>query len=504
LSPRLPTIASPPASSARSPGAVAGPAEVKVGFISLGCPKNTVDSEVMLGHLARAGAELTTEAAEADVIVVNTCGFIEAAKEESIETLLEAARLKDTGRLRRLVVAGCMVQRYGEELRAAIPEIDAFVDLDGLAGIAAAVGLAAPGATGRAGGRMRPVAGDVAARGPRRLPALPPVAAAAATPGAVHPATYLYDAATPRMRTGPRWSAYVKIAEGCDNTCSFCAIPSFRGAFRSRPLADIVSEARRLAGEGVVEINLIAQDSTAYGTDIGLSHGPARLLESLSGVEGLRWIRLFYVYPNKVQDSLLDAIGSLPNVARYIDIPLQHAAREVLARMRRGGSADAHLRLLDRIRARVPGVSLRSTVIVGFPGETEADFEELLEFTDRARFDHLGVFTYSHEDRTGAFELDDDVPAAVKEERRGEIMRRQEILSRQLNAARVGGTFTVLCEGAAEETEHLLQGRLEGQAPEVDGRVLINDGTTGPGEFVRVRITKAHPFDLVGRIVRTA
>ena len=294
------------------------------------------------------------------------------------------------------------------------------------------------------------------------------------------------------------------MSEGCDNTCAFCAIPTFRGRFRSRPLADIVAEARHLAAEGVREINLVAQDSTAWGSDIGVADGPARLLDALSEVEALRWIRLFYVYPNKIQDSLLRAMANSERVARYIDIPLQHAARAVLARMRRGGSADGHLMLLDRLRAAVPGVALRSTVLVGFPGETEAEFEELLAFLRAARFDHLGAFAYSHERGTPAYPLDDDVPEEVKEERRARVMELQEILARRAARARVGTTLTVLCEGACPETEHLLQGRHEGQAPEVDGRVLINDGHAEPGTFVRVRITESHPFDLVGRVVGPA
>ena len=461
---------------------------LKIGFVSLGCAKNTVDSEVMLGHLARDGAALTSDPGQADVIVVNTCGFIDAAREESIETILEMARLKTTGRLRRLVVAGCLVQRHRDELEREIPEIDAFVDLDGLAGIGAAAGLRAPSAPS-------PL---------RRLPALGVTPAAA--PASVEPdwpaSTYLYDATTPRLRTSPPWTAWLKMAEGCDNTCAFCAIPSFRGRFRSRPLPDILLEARRLAGEGVREINLVAQDSTAWGSDLGLSDGPARLLDALSSIESLRWIRLFYVYPNKLQDSLLDAMAGSERVARYVDMPLQHASRAVLARMRRGGSADSHLRLLDRIRTRVPGVTLRTTVLVGFPGETAAEFRELLAFLREASFDHLGAFAYSHERGTPAISMADDVPSDVKEERRARVMELQERIALRRARARIGDTLTVLCEGACPETEHLLQGRHEGQAPEVDGRVLINEGSAAPGTFVRVRITAAHPFDLVGRVLQ--
>jgi ribosomal protein S12 methylthiotransferase len=461
------------------------PTPLRVGLISLGCPKNTVDSEVMLGHLDRDGVELTADTARADVIVVNTCGFVDAAKEESVDTILEAARQKSAGNCRRLVVAGCMVQRYRRELEKEIPEIDAFVDLDALEQVRAAVGL-----------NGAPV------KRPSPLP-LPVMEQSRPAP-ASRPSTYLYGAETPRRRSGPPWSAYLKIAEGCDNLCSFCAIPQFRGAFRSRPTADIEKEARRLAGEGVRELNLIAQDSTAYGQDLGLADGPTRLLERLSRIEEIRWVRLFYVYPNKIQDSLLEVMGEENSIARYIDIPLQHASRPVLARMRRGGSADSHLRLLERIRRLVPGVAIRSTMIVGFPGETEDDFRQLCDFVDAARFDNLGAFTYSHEDGTGAHALDDDVPPELKAERRDRLMEIQQAIALQRNESRVGRTFTVLSEGACPETEHLLQGRLEGQAPEVDGRVLINDGEAGPGRFVRVEITEAHPYDLVGRAVGPA
>ncbi|MCZ6832495.1 MAG: 30S ribosomal protein S12 methylthiotransferase RimO [Acidobacteria bacterium] len=454
-----------------------GKRSVKVGMVSLGCPKNTVDSEVMLGHLGQAGATLTRNADEADVVVINTCGFIDAAKEESVDTILAAVRRKEEGLCRRVVVTGCMVQRYGEELRREIPEIDAFVDLDGLGEIARAVGME-----------------EGAANSTAAVP-LP------AAPTGLHPATYLYDAATPRTLSGPSWSAYLKIAEGCDNTCSFCAIPRFRGAFRSRPLDDIVREARNLAAAGIVELNLIAQDSTAYGGDLGLREGPTRLVEALADIQELKWVRLFYVYPNKIDDSLLHAMGERSNIAAYIDIPLQHAARSVLARMRRGGSASGHLRLLERIRRFIPGVAIRSTVIVGFPGETETEFQEVLTFIREARFDHLGAFTYSHEDHTTAAALDDDVPAQMKEDRRGLLMAEQEAIAAARNGDRVGSRLTVLCEGTCLETEYLLQGRLEGQAPEVDGRVLIQEGIAKAGQFVQVEITEAHPYDLVGRVV---
>ncbi|MGD8377616.1 MAG: 30S ribosomal protein S12 methylthiotransferase RimO, partial [Acidobacteriota bacterium] len=328
---------------------------VRVGFVSLGCPKNLVDSEVMLGTLRDEGMLITPDAAEAEVIVVNTCGFIEAAREESIDTILEMARLKTEGACRRLVVAGCLVQRHASELREELPEVDAFLGLDDLGRVAEAV------------------RGE---RGDDRIP---------------HggPATFLYDHQTPRMLAGPRHSAYLKIAEGCDNPCAFCAIPRFRGAFRSRRMGSILAEAEALVRGGAVELNLIAQDSTYYGVDLGLEDGTAKLLEALSEIEGARWIRLFYVYPNRISDRLIEVMATRDNVCRYVDIPLQHASRSVLQRMVRGGSAAHHREVLRRFRERIPGVHLRTTMIVGYPGETDAEFQELLDFVEEAAFDHL-------------------------------------------------------------------------------------------------------------------
>jgi ribosomal protein S12 methylthiotransferase len=334
--------------------------------------------------------------------------------------------------------------------------------------------------------------------------ALEPTTAASATDRAevgaapAEPATYLYAAATPRLRLGATWSAYVKIAEGCDQTCAFCAIPSFRGRFRSRPLDDIVLEAERLAGEGVAEIGLVAQDSTAYGLDLGMEEGAARLLEGLARIDGLRWIRLYYLYPNRVSDRLLDVLGSGAPIARYIDLPLQHASRPVLARMRRGGTAESHLRLLERIRARVPGATLRTTLITGFPGETEQDFEAACSFLEAARFDTVGVFTYSHEERTAARDLADDVPAEVKEERRRILLEIQEPIAQATRGARVGETVSVLCEGEAGDLDGHHAGRLEGQAPEIDGRVLFTGGGPAAGRFCKVRLTEAGPHDFIG------
>jgi ribosomal protein S12 methylthiotransferase len=479
-------------SRSTSPPAPPAPRRPRVGVLSLGCAKNLVDTEVMLGHLDAAGANLIRDPAEADVIVVNTCSFIDAAREESIRTILEAAELKRTGGARKLVVAGCLVQRYGGELASELPEVDAFVGLDELDRIVEAAGIAAP----------RPAA-------PKSdLPILtvrPRPPGRAETPiSGLRPSTYLYDAQTPRKRATPAWTAYVKIAEGCDHTCSFCAIPAFRGGFRSRPVSDIVREAESLGRAGVREINLIAQDSSHYGRDRGAREGLATLLERLDGVEGLRWIRVHYLYPNTVTPLLIDAMARLPKVVKYVDLPLQHAHPDTLKRMRRGGSAESHLELLADFRLAMPDVALRSTFIVGFPGETDAEFEALLDFVREARFDHLGVFTYSHEEGTTATEHDDDVPSAVKEWRRARLMELQQLLVAEQNAAWIGRTVEAVVEGPHAETEHLLVARMAAQAPEVDGQILITDGIAPPGRFVQVELTEVAGYDLVGRILGDA
>jgi ribosomal protein S12 methylthiotransferase len=472
----------------------------KVGVVSLGCSKNLVDTEVMLGHLDAAGCELVQDASQADVLVVNTCGFIEAAREESIQAILEATALKREGRIRRVVVAGCMVQRYRDELtRELAGDVDAFVGLDELDRIVGASGV-----------------GASAASGPRSdLPMFQPAGAVAPR---VDPSRYLYTAKTPRRRATPPWTAFVKIAEGCDHTCSFCAIPAFRGAFRSRPIDDIVDEARALAQAGVREINLIAQDSSHYGRDRGLTEGLPDLLARLDGVDDLRWIRVHYLYPNTVTDRLIEAMAAAARVAPYVDMPLQHAHAETLRRMRRGGSAASHAALLARFRAALPGAALRTTFIVGFPGETEAEFAELLAFVRAERFDHVGVFTYSHETSTTAFALSDDVPPEVKEDRRDRLMALQQELAFEAATRRIGESATVLVEGAHPDTDDLLVGRMATQAPDVDGQVLINDGFVvdadagdvrlaahaRPGSFARVLFTETAGYDLVGRIVGAA
>ncbi len=439
---------------------------IKVGMVSLGCPKNLVDSEVMLGTLSGRGFALTSHPAEADVIVVNTCTFIEPARRESVDTILEMAAHKKTGRCRRLVVAGCMVQRHHDELKETIPEIDAFVGLNDIERIAEACALSA-------GARFE--ASRAAAR-------------------------YLYSEASPRLRTTPGHTAYVKISEGCDHTCSFCAIPSFRGAQRSRSIASIVAEARSLAGQGVVELNLIAQDTTDYGADLGDGTTAAGLLRALDAVDGIRWIRVLYAYPNRLTPDFVAALASCRRAARYLDLPLQHADAAILRAMRRGGSYAGHMRLIDDLRRQVPGIALRTTFIVGFPGETDEQFRTLCRFVEEAEFDHVGVFTYSEEKGTPAADRPDDVPPQTKEDRRAGLMAIQERIRGRLNRALIGKTVDALVDGVHEETDLIVCGRTEGQAPEIDGRVLIVDapGPLAPGRFVPVRIDEAHPHDLVG------
>ncbi len=479
---------------ARDSGA---PPVTRVGVLSLGCSKNLVDTEVMLGHLGDAGCVFVTDPAEADVLVVNTCGFIDAAREESIRAILDAAEYKRSGSLKRLVVAGCMVQRYREEMARELPEVDAFVGLDELPSVVAAVAGAPPPPEPQPRSPLLQV-GRLAPGVERRTPD-----AERSTPNA-QPARYLYDAATPRRLATPPWTAYVKIAEGCDHTCSFCAIPGFRGAFRSRPADDVVAEAEALAARGVREINLIAQDSSHYGRDRGDRAGLAGLLARLDAVERLRWIRVHYLYPNTVDGRIIDAMAALPRVVKYVDMPLQHAHPDVLRRMRRGGSAESHLELLGRFRAAMPGAALRSTFIVGFPGETDAEFDALLRFVETARLDHVGVFAYSHEESTEAHALPDDVPPEVKRERRDRLMEVQQRRAFARGASLVGRTVEVLVEGAHPESEHLLAGRMSTQAPDVDGIVILNEGTAAPGSFVRAEIVDTAGYDLVGRILGDA
>jgi ribosomal protein S12 methylthiotransferase len=447
----------------------------KVGFISLGCPKNLVDSEVMMGRLKQEGYEITSDAAEADTLVVNTCGFIDAAKKESIDAILEAARLKSEGKCQRLVVAGCLVERYRDELRAEMPEVDAFIGTSQINDI-----------TTVADSRINT----------RQLPVLPL---------GNQTSTYLYDESTPRVLATPSHYAYVKIAEGCDRPCAFCFIPQMRGHFRSRRFGSVVAEAKRLAEQGVREIILVAQDSSRYGEDLGEQDALAHLMRELCRLDAVEWVRVMYTYPTHISDGFLDVLAEEPKAVKYLDMPLQHASRDVLRLMKRGGSRESLERLIERVRARVPGIAVRTTFIAGFPGETEEDFEELLAFIKTVEFDRVGVFTYSDEEGTAAFGLPDKVDPKVARKRRDRLMRAQSRISLKRNRARVGSTVRVLFEGASDETDLLWQGRTETQAPEIDGCVLINDAPEGfepePGRFVNVEITEAQEYDLVGRII---
>ncbi len=571
----------------------------KVGFVSLGCPKNLVDSEVMMGLLDRAGAELTPNAEDAEILVVNTCSFIDSAKQESVDAILEMVQHKvaNGGRAQRLVVAGCLVERYRDEIQRNIPEVDAVVGTGELESILEAAGLHRPApapvsnspftvltavqiaalpssasSTEAArirrahsavqqhsrpesnGSQLRAVAqigstsaedthaaqatwvdavNDVADFGPAGQPASEAAAQPLSRPeGDAREAagrfsregwdgataalpSYLYSDATPRLLTTARASAYIKIAEGCDHPCSFCIIPQLRGKFRSRPVGSIVAEARQLIAQGVREITLIGQDTTCYGEDLaptpenggqpGKRPELADLLDALAPLPGLKWLRFLYAYPNKITTRLLESIARHDNVANYLDVPLQHASASVLRRMKRGGSADRFLQILEKARKIVPGLVLRTSFIVGFPGETEADFEELCAFVQAARFDWLGVFSYSDEEGAKAFDLGEKVPKRTIEARRRKLMRLQNKISRKAKAAWVGREIEVLVEGPSEETELLWQGRTLDQAPEIDGVVLINDfgphEALVPGTFYRAEITESHDYDVVATIL---
>ena len=441
---------------------------MKVGFVSLGCPKNLVDSEVMMGQLAAKGHELTPHPDQADVLVVNTCSFIDPAKKESVDTILEMAEYKKIGRARKLIVAGCLVERYRGDIRKELPEVDAIIgtnELDSIVAVCEGIEPSAPA-----------------------------------------PNAYLYHDLTPRVLATPRHFAYVKIAEGCDHPCTFCVIPQYRGKFRSRRFESVISEAARLFQQGVREINLIGQDTTCYGEDLGLQDGLAHLLERLAQIETPRekWIRFLYAYPNKVTQRLLDTIAAHPALVKYIDMPLQHASARVLRRMKRGASGDIFLKLLERIRRTIPGIAIRTSFIVGFPGETAEDFEELCQFVGAAGFDNLGAFLYSDEDSSGSFQLDGKVDQRTIRSRQRKLMALQRKIARARSRSLVGREVSVLVEGESDETELLWQGRMPVQAPEIDGVTLINDFEGGPprqGELRRLRITEAHDYDVVGTLL---
>jgi ribosomal protein S12 methylthiotransferase len=472
---------------------------LKVGFVSLGCPKNLVDSEVMMGMLAHAGAELTQRADQADVIVVNTCSFIESAQKESVNTILEMVRHKTEGRAQKVIVAGCLVERYRDEIRKNIPEIDAVVGTGELANILAAAGIAPPPTAnspfnilqGRAEGDAREVQGRFSRE---------------SWDGAVADLpNYLYDETTPRILATPKHTAYIKIAEGCDHPCSFCIIPQLRGKFRSRRFESVIAEAERLAQAGVREITLIGQDTTCYGEDFGLKDGLALLLEKLAAIEDLRWIRFLYAYPNKITGKLLDTIATHEKICSYIDVPLQHASASVLKRMKRGGGADIFLQSIEKMRRTIPGVTLRTSFIVGFPGETEQEFEQLCDFVREAQFDWAGAFSYS--DQEGATAYGDDQKLSIREieRRRKRLMQIQKGISKKRKSALIGKEFDLLLEGISDETDLLLEGRTAMHAPEIDGKVFINhvpeNVTPEFGRFYRCEITEAHDYDLVAKIV---
>jgi ribosomal protein S12 methylthiotransferase len=496
-------------------------ARAKVGFVSLGCPKNLVDSEVMMGVLAANGAELTAEACDADVIVVNTCAFIDSAKQESVNTILEMAQHKRAcgGQAKKLIVAGCLVERYRNEIRENIPEVDAVVGTGELESILAAAGLEP--------------------REPVRTPSDSPFvilghsAVQKATAGALPPAgmraegraresrgrfsrtewsgaiadlpNYLMTEATPRVLATGRSSAYLKIAEGCDHPCTFCVIPQLRGRFRSRRFESVVAEAERLAAAGVKELTLIGQDTTCYGEDLGLKDGLALLLRRLVQIEGVRWVRSLYTYPNKITGRLLETIASEPKLCSYVDVPLQHASPRVLKRMKRGGNADIFLRTIETMRRTVPGLTLRTSFIVGFPGETDDDFAQLKDFVQQAEFDWLGVFGYSDEEGSPAHAMDGKVSPREIERRRKNLMDLQRGISRRKKRSLVGRQTELLLTGPSEESDLLWEGRTEMHAPEIDGKVYVNDlgsrVAARAGEFVRCEITDAHDYDLVARIV---
>ena len=466
---------------------------MKVGLISLGCPKNLVDSEVMLGLARQAGHELTQDAASADVLVVNTCAFIDSAKQESIDTILEMAQHKKGGACRRLIVTGCMAERYRDELKKEIPEIDAVLGTGEVPAIVSAI-------AGMASARTAPLAFYPT----RDSTSSPRADTLAVSPSRGELPTYIYDADTPRLMATPKHYAYVKIAEGCDYKCAFCIIPTLRGHYRSRPRDSIVREARALAARGVKELLLISQDTTFYGVDRQARGALARLLRELNAVDGIEWIRLLYLYPTTIDEDTLAAMAECEKICKYIDLPLQHASNAVLKRMRRPGSHQSYDRLLSRIRARVPDVALRTTFIVGFPGETDADVDGLCAFVGDHAFDHVGVFTYSHEEGTPAYQLADDVPARTKGARRARVMGLQKRLVQTRQRGRIGQRARVLVDGPSADHDLVLKARLATQAPDIDASVFLTEcdpSRVHAGDFVEVDIVGAREYDLIGRPV---
>lgn len=442
-----------------------------VALVTLGCPKNQVDSEVMLGQLAQAGLDLVDDEAKADAIIVNTCGFIDAAKAESVNTIIELGAFKTRGRCKALIATGCLTQRYQREILDELPELDAIVGTGDFPQIAEIV---------------RSRLGDETSDAPREW--------------LTHP-TFLYDAATPRRRIGPRHWAYVKISEGCDKRCAFCAIPSFRGDLNSRTIESVVEEVRGLAADGVREINLIAQDLPAFGIDRGRKGDLVALVRRLGRIDSLAWIRLMYLYPHKLPAGLIELFVEEPKLVPYVEMPIQHIDDAVLRRMNRGGTSDEIRRVLDVCRRRIPGVAIRTSFIVGFPGETDEAFQRLVDFVSEQRFDRVAVFTYSQEDGTAAHRWGDPIDADLKAERRQRLLDLQLEIAQEKGDDLVGTRRTVLVEGPAQDDQFTLEARLATQAPEIDGVVYLSDDAGEPGEFIEVELTEALGYDFVGQAV---
>jgi ribosomal protein S12 methylthiotransferase len=440
----------------------------KVSMVSLGCPKNLVDAEVMLGVLSKQEYEITTDEKEADIIIVNTCSFIKEAKQESIDAILDLAERKHDGHCHTLIVSGCLPQRYQEELALELPEVDIFIGTGDYPRIAEI--LAEKGGTDS---QLRYV-GDP---------------------------DYIYDETLPRLNSSPSWYSYLKIGEGCSNCCSYCIIPQLRGAYRSRPLEALVTEAERLVARGVKEINVISQDITRYGSDLSDGSTLETLLRRLAAIEGLQWIRLLYAYPDGITDGLIRLIRDEPKICKYLDIPIQHISDPVLKAMKRRSSEGQIRDLIAKLRGEVPGITLRTSLIVGFPGETVDDFNSLMHFVEQTGFDRLGVFCYSREEGTPASTMPDQVSERVKRERYRKLMRAQARLSFRRNRALIGQVEQVVVEGYSEETELLLKGRSSRQAPDIDGQVYITAGTADVGDIVSLRITDSSDYDLIGEIV---
>lgn len=440
---------------------------LKVGLISLGCAKNSVDAEVILGLLKQAGFSLTDSERDADILIVNTCGFISSAKEESINAILDAAQYKKTASCKALIVTGCLAQRYKDELLAEIPEIDGLIGTGEIPRIVSVVNQAIEG--------LKPAHVDVP--------------------------TFIYDHDMPRVISTPRYSAYLKVAEGCNNRCTYCAIPEIRGNYRSRSIESVVAEAKRLGLEGVRELNLIAQDTTRYGLDLYGEYKLGTLLKEINEIDEISWLRILYAYPTHFTDELIEIMAKYDKICKYIDLPLQHADDKILREMNRRGTKYDILKLIEKLRKNIPDIALRTSFIVGFPGETSEDFENLVEFVQTVKFDKMGVFTYSPEEGTGAFEMHGQIPEELKEERRDRLMQIQQAISLEANKSKIGKIIKVLIEGKAEKEQELFVGRTEADAPEVDGIIYVGGRELSPGDIVPVKVTHAYEYDLIGEVI---